>query len=460
VVLVDKPRYREPRWSTLAPPEVLEYRSAAMRNALAWVRREYKIDAVQVEYTALAPYGGDILVEHDVTFSLYEQVRRRDPSPGSRWDYFRWRRFERKWVGRYKHVVTMSEQDRALLGTANVKVIPNGVDLGRFRPEIERPGKRLLFIGSFRHFPNIVAFRFFIEQVWPRLREQVEEVRVTIVAGPTPLPYWREHTGLLDLPRDERVTLLEFVADVVPLYVETNLVIVPTLVSAGTNLKVLEALAMDRAVISTSSGCAGLGLEHGVNVWIADPADDFADGIVHLLCDTDLRQRIAATGRRHAEEHFGWRQIGARQRRLLREATGGGVHIRPATARDLPPILEIQAAARESSQWAKEDYLAFDCDVALINEAVAGFIVSRRIDEKEREILNVAVHPEMRRSGIASELIQAALRRWPGAHFLEVRESNAAGRELYRKLGFDEVGTRSAYYDNPPEAAIVMRIYS
>ncbi len=91
----------------------------------------------------------------------------------------------------------MSERDAALLDRPNVTVIPNGVDLARFRPEIERPGSRLLFIGSFRHFPNIVAYRFLMEQVWPILRARVRrDVELTVVAGPDPLLYWREHTGL------------------------------------------------------------------------------------------------------------------------------------------------------------------------------------------------------------------------------------------------------------------------
>jgi ribosomal-protein-alanine acetyltransferase len=457
VVFIDKPRYREPRWSTLLPPEVAEYRSPAMRQALARVRRDYRIDAVQVEYTALAPYRGDVLVEHDVTFSLYHQVRQRERTLAAWWDFFRWKSFEQKWVRRYARVVAMSYQDRTLLNSRNVTVIPNGVDLDRFQPEIERPGQRLLFIGSFRHFPNIVAFRFFMEQVCPLLNE---EIRVTVVAGPDPHLYWREHTGLIDLPHDQRVTTMEFVSDVQPLYVETNLVLVPTLVSAGTNLKVLEALAMDRAVVSTSSGCAGLGLQHGTNVWIADSADEFAAGIVTLLQDHDLRQRIAAAGRRHAEQHFGWSQIGAKQRGLLRRLTGGSVEIRPLAAADIDRVMEIQAAARESSQWSREDYLNFDCEVAVLNGTLAGFAVSRRIDDKERELLNVAVDPQLRRSGIASELIRSAMRRWPGTLFLEVRESNRPARQLYRKLGFQEVGTRPGYYDNPSEPAIVMRIYS
>ncbi len=457
LVLVPKTRYREPRWATFAPPEVCEFDSPAMHRAIQRAKGELKLDAVQVEYTTLARNRGDILVAHDLTFDLYRQVHDRERSLKSWWDYWRWRRFERRWIARYRRVVVMSEQDQDMLAsTKKLVVIPNGVDLDRFTPEPERSTERLLFVGSFRHFPNIVAYRFFVEKVSPSL----PGVRLTVVAGPDPRIYWREHTGSNEIPTADGIELLGFVRDVRPLYVDATLVIVPTLVSAGTNLKVLEALAMERAVVSTTSGCAGLGLEHGTNVWIAGSPEEFADAIRRLLHDPGLRRSIAAAGRTHVEQHFDWRQIGLQQRRLIRALAGTPIQLRPAESCDIDAIWAIQSASLEASQWHRDDYFAFDCNVAQVDGRIAGFLVSRALVPGEREILNIAVDPEYRRLGIAQELIRAEVLRNRGIHILEVRESNLAARALYRKMGFREVGLRPGYYENPVETGIVMRFLS
>ena len=320
IIVVPKARYREPRWASLAPPEVAEFDSPAMRRILADVRAVFRIGLLQVEYTQLARYGGDVLVEHDVTFDLFAQTMRRSPSLSARWDLYRWRRFERQALRRYRRVVVMSEKDADLLGrAANIRVIENGVDLDRFRPQPETPGERLLFIGSFRHFPNVTAWRFFHEEIWPQLRARFPGMTVTVVAGPDHLVYWRQFTRQLAPSVDERIRLMGFVEDVRPLYVETNLVIVPTTVSAGTNVKVLEAMAMERAVVSTASGCAGLGLKHDETVWIADGAREFMDGVAQLIERPELRLRMARSARKIAEEHFDWRLLGQRQRELWDE---------------------------------------------------------------------------------------------------------------------------------------------
>ncbi len=447
VYLVPKPRYREPRWSTLAPSEVCEYRSPAMHRLID----ARQTDLLQGEYTYLATYGGDLLVEHDVTFDLYAQVHARLGTLSSWWDWWRWQRFERRLILKFKRVIVMSQKDRALLGVESARVIENGVDLARFQREAERPGQRILFIGSFRHFPNIEAFRFLVEQILPH----APAVELTVVAGPDPWMHWTHHTGTLR-PSFDNIRILEFVADIRPLYVGTNLVVVPTLESAGTNVKVLEALAMERAVISTTSGCAGLGLTDGVDIWIADTPTDFASGIDKLLKDDPLRWSIARAGRAHAEKHFDWRAIGWRQRQLLRDLLGDPVTLRSATQADLPAIAAIQGG----SSWDPASYLNYDCSVAIANNHVVGFLVCRQTAPNEREILNIAVRPDQHRRGIARRLLDAELSSSRGPRFLEVRESNTAAIKLYESLGFHPSGRRPEYYNAPPEAAIVMTFFS
>jgi ribosomal protein S18 acetylase RimI-like enzyme len=430
-----------------------------MTRALAKIRSENSVRLLQVEYTQLAGYCGDVLVEHDVTFDLFAQIHQRERSLSSWWNLWRWHRYERRALRRYRATVAMSDKDAKLLGVSNVNVIPNGVDLEKFRPVPEPPGERLLFVGSFRHFPNILAYRFFTEEVWPYVRDRFSDATLQVVAGPDPLLYWREHTGQQEVRADPSIHIQGFIADVRPFYEEANVIIVPTTVSAGTNLKVLEAMAMERAVVSTPSGCAGLGLEHGQSVWIGDTAKEFAEGVAALLNDSDLRARIGAAARAHAQRSYGWARLGNLQIGLWRGLLGMPA-IRAASHGDIPQLERIQAETNDAAQWDVEHYLDFDCHVAVNGERVLGFVVSRQTGSDEREILNLGVARESRRQGIATELLQNEFRIWRGAFFLEVRESNLAAQNLYKGLGFVEIGRRPQYYDRPPETAIVMRFQS
>lgn len=319
VYAADQPRWREPRWSTLLPPEACEFYTPELHRGLRRLLQEHGVKLLQAEYTQMARYRPDVLVEHDVTWDLFAQVHGQRRSLWSWWDLWRWRRFERRALRAARRVVVMSEKDAALAGVPEkTVVIPNGVDLKRFRAEPEPAGgpPELLFVGSFRHFPNVRAFLFLLDEVWPRLAGM--DLRLTVVAGPQPELYWTPR------PLDARITLHGYVADVQPLYARSTLVLIPTVVSAGTNLKALEAMASARAIVSTPSGVAGLGLVHGESVWIAGTAEEFAAGIQRLLEDAPLRRRIAAAARRHAELHYGWEAVARRQMELWRQLLGEG----------------------------------------------------------------------------------------------------------------------------------------
>ena len=120
----------------------------------------------------------------------------------------------------------------------------------------------------------------------------------------------------------------------------------------------------------------------------------------------------------------------------------------------------IQAASPEAAQWAPADYLRYDCRVSVCGIRVAGFLVSRALAEGETELLNLAVAPEFRRQGVARKLVESLLAESPGVVYLEVRESNRAARTFYNHMGFQEVSSRSGYYQVPLEAAIVMKFHS
>jgi ribosomal-protein-alanine N-acetyltransferase len=126
----------------------------------------------------------------------------------------------------------------------------------------------------------------------------------------------------------------------------------------------------------------------------------------------------------------------------------------------LAEVAAIQEASPEAARWSVAEYSQYDFRVAVDGRRIAGFLVSRAVAEDEREILNLAVAPEFRRQGVGRGLLAGFLTEARGTVFLEVRESNLAARNIYKSMGFKEVGIRSGYYQDPPEPAIVMKFHS
>ncbi len=168
-------------------PEVVEeFSSPEFRAALRDAVRKWRPGIAQLEFTQMAQYAADcapartILVEHDITCDLYAQLLALEEDWDLRRQWKRWRKFE---TGAWSHVdrvVTMSQKDRAAVSSRNAVMLPNGVDLERFRPSVHEPEeRRLLFIGSFAHLPNLLAAEFFLNRVWPLLRN----VKLHIIAG-------------------------------------------------------------------------------------------------------------------------------------------------------------------------------------------------------------------------------------------------------------------------------------
>ena len=158
------------------PQDVEEFRSAAFRAVLRQTIRKWRPAVAQLELTVMAQYARDcapartVLVEHDITFDLYEQLLAQRDDWETRRQLDLWRRFETAAWRRVDAVVTMSERDRRVVAGPRVVTLANGVDIERFQPSPGEPERgRLLFIGSFAHLPNLLALDFFLREVWPAL---------------------------------------------------------------------------------------------------------------------------------------------------------------------------------------------------------------------------------------------------------------------------------------------------
>ncbi len=309
------------RPSTERPDVVEEFDSPAFHGALQQTVRKWKPSVAQLEFTQMAQYAGDcapaktIMVEHDVTFDLYQQLLVQGEDWETRRQLSRWERFERAAWKQVNCVVTMSEKDRAVVGPGAVALL-NGVDLKRFQPTGSEPEpNRILFIGAFQHLPNLMAVRFFLEGVWPALAKYSPALH--IIAGRRPqfhLDRFRDRAAI-DLTQPG-IEIEEFVSDVRPAYQRAVIVIAPLLASAGTNIKIMEAMAMGKAIVSTRAGINGLDLEPGRDVVVVDTASEMAAAIAELFENPARRKEMEQQARRTAEEKYDWDLIAVDQKRL------------------------------------------------------------------------------------------------------------------------------------------------
>jgi glycosyltransferase involved in cell wall biosynthesis/GT2 family glycosyltransferase len=316
--------------ATGRPEVVEEFDSPAFRAALQQTVRKWRPGVAQLEFTQMAQYADEcapaktVLVEHDVTFDLYQQMLRLEDGWELRRQLELWRKFERDAWRKVDRVLTMSEKDRALVGPAAV-TLPNGVDLDRFRPAAGEPeARRLLFIGSFAHLPNLMAVEFFLNQVWPLLNHMApNDVTLHVIAGARHEYYLKHYRDRVSVHiARPGIEVSGFVSDVRGAYQRAAVVVAPLVASAGTNIKVLEAMAMGRAIVSTPAGVNGLRLSPGNDFLLVQTAAEMAAAIERLLGDPDERRRVEAAARQRVEREFGWDTIARRQARLYRDLIG------------------------------------------------------------------------------------------------------------------------------------------
>lgn len=223
-------------------------------------------------------------------------------------EYWKMRRFEARQAGRFDHLITVSEVDRdwfaRFLPRESISVLPTGVDLDYFRPgEASETDARLLFTGSLDWLPNEDAIFYFAEQILPEILRVRPDTCLQLVG--------RDPTArLLRLARENpRIELTGPVRDVRPHMAAASVYVVPLRIGGGTRLKIFEALAMGKAVVSTRIGAEGLPVEHREHLLLADDPRDFARCVLELLNEPALCRRLGEAGRRLVESRYSWRVV-------------------------------------------------------------------------------------------------------------------------------------------------------
>lgn len=207
-------------------------------------------------------------------------------------------------VGRVLAVSGEEQREFERIAPGRVHLVPNGVAIDGTQPA-ERPpnSRKLLYVGSMGYAPNADAVIHFLNDIAPLVR--VTDVSLEVVGSSPPQSVHRAAAKSA-----MRTTVTGFVPDVDPYYAEKRALVVPLRHGGGTRLKILEALGRGLPVITTSVGCAGLGVVGGREVLIADTASEFAAAVDRLVLDDDLWVTISRGGRAFVERHFDWRTIG------------------------------------------------------------------------------------------------------------------------------------------------------
>jgi polysaccharide biosynthesis protein PslH len=300
----------------------------ALQRACASVTGAHEFDAIVLSSVLLRslPLPDDVPIVGD-THNVEFDVLRRTASHADRvllrhYARRQWpatRREERRCGEAVDLVLATSARDRNVfereLGLQRVAVVPNGIDLTEFTPSTREPvPDTILFSGLMSYFPNQQAVRWFLRDVFPKVRQRRPAARL-VVAGADP-PRWLTALAGADVEVTGRV------ADIRPFVARAAVVVAPLLIGGGTRVKILEALAMARPMVSTSLGAEGLDLAHGTSALLADDAAGFADAILAVLADPQLAGRLASCGRSHVIDQFDWNRIGDGARTLLSSTLG------------------------------------------------------------------------------------------------------------------------------------------
>jgi sugar transferase (PEP-CTERM/EpsH1 system associated) len=342
------------------PYAVAKYRSAAFRRRLRTLLEQQTFDLIVCDFLFPAvnlpkrlPCPA-VIFTHNVESEIWRRHAETKSGVLGKWlygmQYRRMLKYEGDALRRFDGVLAVSDADRDSFARLYpgaiadpVHVVPTGVDTAYFTPS---PGSAaasgIVFTGSMDWLPNEDAMQYFCGHVLPLIRADEPDVRLTIV-GRAPTPAVRK------LAEDAGVHVTGRVDDVRPYVRDAAVYVVPLRIGGGTRLKIFEAMAMGKAVVSTTVGAEGLPVVHGEHVLIADEPHSFARAVVRLIRDVDRRERMGAAARLLVMARYDWSAVaGSLEDALQRVAIGQarGEHVVSSVGRAAP------VEARASGRWS------------------------------------------------------------------------------------------------------------
>ncbi len=295
-----------------------EIYSDAMQRAIHELCADGAFDFVQLESSFLCafefPRGTRMVIdEHNVESEVFRRMCDGESSPHrrlfNRVEYARFRRFEEHWWNRAAGCVVTSDRElpafSARAPRTAVTVVPNGVDLDYFSPSnAPVDPDTVVFNGILTYRPNYDAARHLIDEVWPHVTRRRPGARLIIVGRALP-----EDADRLRRPGIE---VTGEVPDIRPYLAKAAVVAAPVRIGGGTRLKIVEGLAMGKAMVSTSLGCEGIPVADRTHLMIADQPEAFAARIVELFDRPDLGGELGQAGRELVEREYSWELAGER----------------------------------------------------------------------------------------------------------------------------------------------------
>lgn len=321
---------------TAQPDMAFRLASPLFAARLRHLLHQQQFDIVQIEGLELARYipairqtspRSRILFDnHNAETALQRRAFLTDLRQPTRWgaalysamQTTRLRRFETWACQQADRVTAVSEADRDALQTLvphkSVAIIPNCLDVADYQmpPDGIYPTFDLLFSGKMDYRPNVDAMLWFIEQIWPRIREARPQATLAIVGQ-------KPHPRLEPLYHLPGVTMTGWVESVQPYLAGASVYIMPFRMGSGTRLKLIEAMAAAKAIVSTPIGAEGFPVVHNEHLMLAATPNEFATAVLTLLTQPPRRQKLGASARQFAQQ-YDWRQVIQRFEAVYAEA--------------------------------------------------------------------------------------------------------------------------------------------